>query len=211
MKTYHSNIKPHDSFKQLCEIFMKMEKVDFINYLPKYIKQNFEMIQEDNFKNLCDLTTSLFGLRKGSLAYKTRKQEYQIPRSVVSVIARMIDDIHPTVIAKVLKRDRVSVYHYERCHQSNYKSFPKYRDVFNKIYNAYSNIKQSKKTFTSLSHLQHHLKQNGIFHSDKHQTTIRITSGKVQVNIKSSYRDFYDKLENCKVALLDCNYNLEIV
>ena len=91
------------------------------------------MIQENNFKNLCDFTTSLVGLPKGSLSCRSRKQEFQIPRSVVSVISRIVDETHPNVIAKVLKRDRVSVYHYERTHQSNYKSFPKYRKVFNKI------------------------------------------------------------------------------
>ena len=37
-----------------------------------------KMNTEDNFKNLCDLTTSLVGLPKGSLALKTRKTEYQV-------------------------------------------------------------------------------------------------------------------------------------
>tara|TARA_R110002020_G_scaffold85054_1_gene210149 strand:+ start:1136 stop:1645 length:510 start_codon:yes stop_codon:yes gene_type:complete len=169
------------------------------------------MIQEKNFKNLCDLTTSIVGLHKGSLAYKSREQKYQIPRSVASVIARMVDDIHPTVIAKEIKRDRVSVYHYEKCHESNYRSFPKYRNVFNKIYNAYSNLQGSKRTFADLNHLKRHLKDNGVMNSIKHQTTIRITSGKVETDVKVSYKDFYKQLENCKLALVDCNYNLEII
>ena len=116
---------------------------------------HFNMIAEDNFKTLCNLTTSLVGLRKGSLSCKSRKQEFQIPRSVVSVISRMIDETHPNVIAKVLKRDRVSVY--------------------------------------------------------KHQTTLRIKSGRIGIDIKVSYKDFYNQLENCKFALTDCNYNLEII
>eukprot|EP01047_Picozoa_sp_COSAG01_P031160 COSAG01_NODE_2200_length_8176_cov_3.326606_16_plen_170_part_00 len=169
------------------------------------------MIKKENFKNLCNLTTSLMGLRKGSLAYKSREQKYQIPRSVASVIARMVDDIHPTVIAKEIKRDRVSVYHYEKCHESNYRSFPKYREIFNKVYNAYSNIKGDKKTFADLGHLKQYLKDNGITNSDKHQTVIRITSGDVQADVKVSYREFYDQLEKCKFALTDCNYNLEII
>ena len=64
------------------------------------------MKQEQDFKNLCNLTTSLLGMRKGSLALKSRKVKYQVPRAVVSVIARMEDDIHRGVIGKVLKRDR---------------------------------------------------------------------------------------------------------
>ena len=60
------------------------------------------MIEEINFKILCDLTTNLVGLDKGSLAYKSREQKYQVPRAVASVVARMIDDTHQTVIAKEL-------------------------------------------------------------------------------------------------------------
>tara|TARA_R110001583_G_scaffold101837_1_gene248345 strand:+ start:518 stop:1045 length:528 start_codon:yes stop_codon:yes gene_type:complete len=172
---------------------------------------HFNMIAEDNFKTLCNLTTSLVGLRKGSLSCKSRKQEFQIPRSVVSVISRMIDETHPNVIAKVLKRDRVSVYHYERTHSSNYKSFPKYRKVFNQVYNAYSNLQGAKRTFADLGHLKNHLKDHGIINSDKHQTTLRIKSGRIGIDIKVSYKDFYNQLENCKFALTDCNYNLEII
>ena len=40
---------------------------------------------------------------------------------------------------------------------------------------------------------------------------LRITSGKIQADVKVSYRDFYDQLENCKFALTDCKYNLEII
>ena len=171
----------------------------------------FNMIAEINFKILCDLTTKLVGLRKGSLSYRSRKNEYQIPRSAASVVARMVDDTHPTIIAKALKRDRVSVYHYEKTHESNYRSFPKYREVFNKIYNAYSNIQGAKRTFVDENQLQQYLRENGIVNSEKYQTIIRVTSGRVEVDIKVSYKDFYDMLEKCKFAMTDCNYNLEII
>jgi phosphoribosylformylglycinamidine (FGAM) synthase-like enzyme len=171
----------------------------------------FKMIQEENFKTLCDLTTSLVGLHKGSLSHKSREQKYQIPRTVAAVVARMVDDTHQTIIAKELKRDRSLVYHYEKTHQANYRSFPKYREVFNKVYNAYSNIQGSKRTFADLAQLKNYLKDCGVTNSEKHQTTIRITSGRVQADIKLSYRDFYNQLEKCKLALTDCNYNLEII
>ena len=169
------------------------------------------MIEKDNFKNLCNLTTSLMGLRKGSLAYKSRRSELQVPRAVAAVVARMVDDIHPTIIAKEIKRDRASVWHYEKVHQSNYSSWEKYRDCFNKIYNAYTSSKGEKRTFSDMFHLREHLKENGVRHSKKPQTTIRINSGEVGVDIKVSYRDFYNQLELCKLALRDCNYNLEII
>ena len=169
------------------------------------------MIEEDNFKTLCNLTTSMMGLRKGSLAYKSRRSELQIPRAVASVVGRMVDDIHPTIIAKQIKRDRVSVWHYEKMHQSNYRTFPKYRETFNKIYNAYTSIHNSKRTFNDMFHLKQHLREQGVRHSSNPQTSIKITSGKVGVNIKVSYKDFYEQLELCKLALRNCNYNLEII
>jgi hypothetical protein len=169
------------------------------------------MIAKNNFKTLCDLTTSLMELPKGSLAFKSRKSELQIPRAVASVVARMVDDTHPTIIAKEIKRDRVSVWHYEKMHQSNYATWERYRDCFNKIYNAYTNIQGAKRTFSDMYHLRHHLREQGVKHSANPQATIKITSGGVGVDIKVSYRDFYNQLELCKLALRDCNYNLEIL
>ena len=64
------------------------------------------MNTEDNFKNLCDLTTNLVGLPKGSLALKTRKLEYQVPRMIAAMISRIEDGTHRDVIAKVLDREQ---------------------------------------------------------------------------------------------------------
>jgi len=169
------------------------------------------MIEEINFKILCDLTTNLVGLSKGSLSYKSRKQKYQVPRAVASIVSRMIDETHRTVIAKELKRDRSLIYHYEKMHESNYRTFPKYREVFNKVYNAYSNIQGSKRTFVDAKQLKIYLKDNGVENSEKYQTTIRVSSGRVSTDIKVSYKNFYDQLEKCKFAMTDCNYNLEII
>ena len=169
------------------------------------------MIEEINFKILCDLTTNLVGLRKGALSFKSREQKYQVPRAVASVVARMVDETHRTVIAKELKRDRSLVYHYERMHQSNYRSFPKYRETFNRVYNAYSNIQGAKRTFADENQLKDYLRENGVTNSEKHQTIIRIKSGRVEADIKVSYKDFYDMLEKCKFVMTDCNYNLEII
>ena len=164
-----------------------------------------------NFKILCDLTTNLVGLRKGSLSYKSREQKYQVPRAVASVVARMIDETHRTTISKELKRDRSLIYHYEKMHESNYRTFPKYREIFNQVYNAYSNIQGSKRTFVDTKQLEIYLRDNGIENSVKHQTTIRVTSGRISTDIKVSYKNFYDQLEKCKFAMTDCNYNLEII
>ena len=169
------------------------------------------MTAEDNFKTLCDLATNLVGLPKGSLSIKNRKIKYQVPRAVVSMIARLEDGTHRETIAKVLDRNRTSINHYERTHSANYSSFPYYRDTFNKIYNAYVDIKESKKTFIDMYNLKDHLRREGVRNSSNHQTTIRITSGKFGTDIKVSYRDFYNQLEICKLALQNYQHEIEVI
>ena len=46
-----------------------------------------KMTDKEKFINICDLTTKLVGLHQGALSEKTRKQEYQTPRMVASIIA----------------------------------------------------------------------------------------------------------------------------
>jgi hypothetical protein len=171
----------------------------------------FKMTQEDNFKNLCNLTTSLLGLRKGSLAYKSRKLELQLARSIASVIGRKEYEIPHSTIAKVINRDRTLIYHYEKRHKHNYATFPKYRDIFNKVFNAFQSIENSKKSFFDLHQLKNYLRKNGVSNSAKHQVTIQIQSGKVGTDIKVSYRDFYNQLENVKLALQNFKYEIEII
>ena len=170
-----------------------------------------KMNTEENFKNLCDLTTNLVGLPKGSLALKTRKTEYQVPRMVAAMVARLEDETHRDVIAKVLDRDRTSVNHYEKCHSGNYASYPLYRDTFNKVYNAYAEIKDAKLTFKDLEHLKDNLRKNGIHDSLKHQTTIRITSGNFKLAVNVSYKDFYNQLELCKLAFQNYQHEIEVI
>ena len=170
-----------------------------------------KMNTEDNFKNLCDLTTSLVGLPKGSLALKTRKTEYQVPRMVAAMVARIEDETHRETIAKVLDRNRTSINHYERCHSANYSSFALYRETFIKVFNAYTEIKDAKLTFIDLYNLQEHLRKSGIHDSLKHQTTIRITSGKLGADVKVSYKDFYNQLELCKLALQNYQHEIEVI
>tara|TARA_R100000700_G_scaffold23825_1_gene30720 strand:+ start:57 stop:566 length:510 start_codon:yes stop_codon:yes gene_type:complete len=169
------------------------------------------MEQELNFKTLCQMTTNMLELPEGSLAYKSRREELQIPRMVVSVVSKMIDNTHFNIIASGINRDRTLINYYMKMHKSNYRSFPKYRDMFNKIYNAYKDIQGAKRTFADKYHLREHLRQGGVRHSTNPQTTIRVKSGKVKIDIKVSYRDFSNQLELCKLALTDCNYNINIL
>ena len=175
-------------------------------------KTSLSKIQQTSyFKTLCQMTTNILELEEGSLASKSRRKHLQVPRMVVSVVSKMVDDTHFDIIASGINRDRTLINYYMHMHKSNYRTYPEYRDLFNKIYNSYTEIKNSKRTFEDMYHLREHLRANGVKHSENPQTTIRVKSGKVSVDIKVSYRDFSNQLELINLGLTDCNYKLLIL
>ena len=115
------------------------------------------MTPRQNFKNLCNLTTELVGLPKGSLSNKSREQKYQVPRAVISMIARLENNVHQAVIAKELNRDRSLIYHYEKMHKSNYRTYEKYRKTYIEVYIAYCNNKKQNKVFKTQASFKKYL------------------------------------------------------
>ena len=168
------------------------------------------MTAKDNFIHICNLTTSVMGLRKGSLAYKSRKTELQIPRMVAAIIGRTEEGINHSIIAEVLNRHRASIYHYEKCHQGHY-TWEKYRNIFNKVYMAYKQIEQSKNVFIDKYYMKEFLLKNGVKESPKNEAQILIKSGRISAIISTSYMDFSNQLENVKFALRDYKYEMEIL
>ena len=168
------------------------------------------MTSKDNFIHICNLTTSVMGLPKGSLADKSRKQHLQIPRMVASVIGRIEEGISHAIIAEVINRHRASIYHYEKCHQGNY-TWEKYRDIFNLVYMTYKQIEQSKKVFIDKYYMKEFLLKNGVKESPKLEAQIMIKSGEVDIVINTSYMDFSNQLENIKFALKEYKYEMQIL
>tara|TARA_R110000824_G_scaffold74096_3_gene188630 strand:- start:585 stop:1094 length:510 start_codon:yes stop_codon:yes gene_type:complete len=169
------------------------------------------MTQTQNFKALCSLATELLELPKGSLAYKSRKQTYQVARSAVSCIARMTDNIHQSIIAKELNRDRSLIYHYDKMHIGNYRSWELYRNTFNTVYNAYTKLKNSRKAFVDKFHMQKYLKANGVKSSLINNQSIIIKCNNLKITVILSYEDFSDQLKIINLALKEYNYSLEIL
>ena len=163
---------------------------------------------KDKFEHICNLTTSLVGLRKGSLSFKSRKQEIQLPRLVAANIGRL-DKIHHRIIADVLNRDRSLIYHYENTHGANYTSWKKYRECFNLVYKAYIEIEESKPSFQDNRAMKRHLLEF-VKESNKHQVEILITSGKVGCKIITSYKEFSYVLKNIKFALANFSHSIDI-
>ena len=102
------------------------------------------MTAEDNFKYICNLTTSVLGLPKGSLALRSQKRYLQVARASAGYIGRTEENIHRTIIGKVLNRDRSLIYHYEYNHNKKYANCLVYRNTFNKIYISYKDLDGTK-------------------------------------------------------------------
>ena len=171
----------------------------------------FKMTEEDNFTYLCNLTTRVLGLPDGSLASKSRRSELQIPRSVASVIAIMEDEIHPQIIAKVIKRDRCSVYHYQNTHKSNYANKEKYRNIFNKVYKSYKDLEGTKDFFLDGDYMRSYLLKKGASPASDGDVLLEVNSGQVKCVIKTSYFDYTNQFEIIKLALKNYHYTVKII
>tara|TARA_R110000824_G_scaffold314402_1_gene501259 strand:+ start:448 stop:957 length:510 start_codon:yes stop_codon:yes gene_type:complete len=169
------------------------------------------MIAEYNFKCICDLTTSVLGLPKGSLALKSRKRPLQVARSISGYIARTEEDIDRKIIAKGLNRDRSLIYHYEKSHKHHYATCLVYRNTFNKIYKAYKDLNGTKEVFVDNDFMKHHLLQNGVIETLDPEVLLEIKSGQCICVIKTSYMDFSNQLENVKFVLKNYHYTIKII
>jgi len=170
-----------------------------------------KMTDKDNFKNLCNLTTELVGLPKGSLSKKTRKVEYQRPRAVVSMIALLEENIHKDVIGAGIKRDRTCINHYEKFHEMNYKSYPAYRKTFIDVYIAYCNHKKQKLYFNTQKDFEDFLAVKNIKSSPTYNTELCLRSGNLFVVLQLSHADFYNVIEIIKFALKDYQYQYKVI
>ena len=169
------------------------------------------MTAEDNFKNICNLTTRVLGLPDGALALRSRKRPLQVARAIAGYIARTEEDIHRTIIGKGLNRHRSLIYHYELRHKPLYKTCPVYRDSFNIIYKAYKDVGGTKEFFLDKDFMKSYLLKNGVKETINPDVLLEITSGQVKCIIKTSYFDFNNQLENVKLALKNYHYTIKII
>mgnify|MGYP003153486268 CR=1 FL=1 len=169
------------------------------------------MTEEYNFKILCDLTTRVLGLPDGSLALKSKKKPLQTARAVAGYLGRTEENIHRSIIGKVLNRHRSLIYHYERTHKTNYAKCPIYRSTFNLIYKAYKDIGGTKSLFLDNDLMKHHLLKNGVKEILSPEVLLEVKSGRAVCVIKTSYFDLSNQLENVKLALKDYHFTIKII
>jgi hypothetical protein len=169
------------------------------------------MIEEYNFKSICNLTTRVMGLPDGSLALKSRKRPLQVARSIAGYIGITEEDINRNIIAKVLNRDRTVTYHWQNKHKKNFAHCIIYRTSFEKIYKAYKDINGTKKVFVDNDLMKHHLLKNGVVETLDPEVLLEIKSGQALCVIKTSYFEFSNQLENVKFALKNYHFTIKII
>jgi hypothetical protein len=169
------------------------------------------MTEEDNFKNLCNLTTRVLGLPDGSLALRSRKRPLQVARAVAGYLGRTEENIHRTIIGNGLNRDRSLIYHYELRHKPMYKSCPIYRYTFDTVYKAYKDIDGTKEFFLDKDFMKSYLLKNGVKETLDPNVFLEVKSGQVKCIIKTSYFDFSDQLKNVKLALKNYHFTVKII
>lgn len=168
------------------------------------------MNDRKKFIKICDLTTDLVGLHSGDLSIKTRKNSHVVPRMVASLVGIIANDIHPTIISDVIKRDRSTILHYRKLHKFNYSTFPTYRELFNKVYSAYNTIINTKLIFNEDEDLRLYLYNSGIENIKKPQVEIKVKSGIHSHSVKTNYILCSDIISEIKKSLKKYNYTIEI-
>ena len=168
---------------------------------------------EMEVRMLCDIATNACDLKRGDLYRKfkgSKAEKYSVPRTIVAVIARKDLKIHYNVIAEILKKDRSSIYHYERKHESDYASYPKYRNAFNKIFNTHSQMQENKKEFKDPQELIEHLHVRGARNCKNPTIKINISTDKYKVTIATNFKEFSNNYDICSEALRDYNCKIQI-
>ena len=147
--------------------------------------------EEYEVLKLSEVATQEMGLPQGSYLRNSRKSEYNILRKVISNIARHELEIHHNIICKVLKKDRTSIYHYERCHESDYKFWKDYREYYNIVLSKYEVGKYDKKKFISKEDLRKFLFQNEIIKPCVNpEVRITLYAEDIKTNILTTFENF---------------------
>ena len=169
------------------------------------------MTEELNFKIICDITTNVLNMPKGSLSLRSRKRPLQVARSVAAYIGRSEENIHRKIIGKVLNRDRSLIYHYENRHKFLHRSCSLYRDTFSTVFKAYKNIDDEKDIFITGKLMKKHLLKNSVKECENSDVIIEVKSGEAVCKINTSFFKFSDELKKINIAMSNYHYNVNLI
>tara|TARA_R100001082_G_scaffold35561_1_gene18550 strand:+ start:4293 stop:4844 length:552 start_codon:yes stop_codon:yes gene_type:complete len=170
----------------------------------------YRITDEQDVNDLIKLSCQICEIDKEGLFGKSRLREYQLPRTVISNIARIDMKIHYNIIAKVLNRDRSSIYHYEKNHLEWYEVYKPYRRIFNKVYNAFTDLKYNLKKFPRPEDIKSFLLKKGVTEDINGKVLINIKCGDVETVMKTNYRNFSEHIELISLALNQDHYEFKL-
>ena len=172
---------------------------------------HFKMKDELNFRALCSLATRVAGLPEGALAFKNRSKNIQAARASACYIALTEENIDRNIIAKIIKKDRTSTYHYQDKHKKKFEECDVYRSTFTKIYKEYKSLEGDKNIFESDKKLYSFLIEKNVSESKKSDVKLEVKSGEATCFIKTNYFDYLNQLKNISLALNNHHYNVKII
>ena len=160
-----------------------------------------------NFQQIKELTEEVLDVNDKIITGNSRQMECVIPRAVCCMIARNEEGIKHATIAKAIKKNRATVYYYEKEHSRYIKVWGAYKRAYNKVKQEYEYINNSKDVFKNARALKSHLNKYNIKDGDSKEMTFHLSSGKVYTTINTTYLQFSNIFEKIKFALkenMDC-------
>ena len=163
--------------------------------------------QKDKFIQLCLLAENTLGIPNGSLSLKSREQQIVDARKAVAIIGHKEQKTPFEIMAEVLNKDRTSFYYYTNEANKTFAENKPFRNTYRLILKAYKNIDADLNIFIDKRDMKEFLLRNGVKEKkENHDVEIRVISGEIFVDIKTTYFDYFDQIENIKLALKDYKY-----
>jgi len=169
-------------------------------------KMRFNITDDKIVNEMLNKAVEVFDLPLPALLGTSRKQEIHLARMCVSNLARVENKIHYNTIAECLKKDRTSIYHYEKMHENLYGTWRVYRDKFNKLYNSVYTNEKRKITRSEITQI---LKKNEII-QEKGAVTLWIKSGRVNYKFRTTYSGMCENSEKIKKLLSNFDITIDI-
>ena len=171
------------------------------------LKHNNLWSRKYKFIQLCLLAENTLGIPNGSLSLKSREQQIVDARKAVAIIGHKEQKTPFEIMAEVLNKDRTSFYYYTNEANKTFAENKPFRNTYRSILKAYKNIDADLNIFIDKRDMKEFLLRNGVKEKkENHDVEIRVISGEIFVDIKTTYFDYFDQIENIKLALKDYKY-----
>lgn len=157
-------------------------------------------------KGILDKAVEVFNIPLQTLKGKDRHGHIQRVRMAVANIARVEKKVHYNTIAGVINRDRSSIYHYERNHDTWYITWKTYQRAYDLLYKSLS---ENTKPTLNKCQIKRLLKENEIKELDG-TVSIIINSGTTEHKFTTDLLNFTAVIEKINIIFIDFEIDLDI-